>query len=234
MNIKIICWRMKDKFIIDEGIELLDKTNDLNRRIYYQLKMNKIEVIFYENNKFNEINLQGLSARDNNLIFLMEEIDDNKLEYINKNLKDKCITIFSGKKNIITDENSFNKLIYLPQLLSENEKINLYSLILMVVNNLNNEDKLFNNINKSNIILGCEESSRICGNIPLFILKRFYSFQNLKSFHLNLFLSEKINLQDIAYMEDALSSYIKDDGVLKITQLENEKNNKNYFCLIAK
>lgn len=235
MNIKIICWKVKNKLILDEGMELLNESKGLERKIYYQFHKDKVEVSIFESNNFYEINSEKLISKNSKLIILLEEIDDYILSNINEIFKDNYYMILVGKDSISIESNInfFQEIMYLPQLLGD-DKISMYSLLLMIIKKLNNEGGLLKDINKCHIIIGCEDSSKICGNIPLFILKRFNSFQRLKSFYLDLYVKEELDLQDLSYIEDSLIDYITYGGMLKVTQSINSKNNKAYFHLIAK
>lgn len=225
MNIRIICWNIKNKLRVDEGIELLNEKKCLERKIYYQFLDKRVEIIIFEGSNLNKINIKN---KEGKIILLVEDLYDDKLNHINEVFKNNYLKILVGKDSLSI--NNENRITYFSQLLNKDDEINICSLLYMLTN-----DKIyFYNFNKPHIIVGEYGENNKDEIIPIFILKRFSNFTKLKNFNLNLHLSEELDLKELSYIEDALIEYIDFDGKIKINQFINDKKTNNiFFCLIA-
>ncbi|MGG7213137.1 hypothetical protein ACQPUY_05900 [Clostridium nigeriense] len=224
MNIRIICWNIKNKFRVDDGIELLNRKECLDRKIYYQFLDKKVEIIIFEGSNLNKINIKN---KEGKIIILVEELDDNKFNQINEVFKNNFLKILVGKDSLSDNRNGIG---YFPQLLNKDDEINICALLYM----LTNEKVFFYNFNKPHIIVGEYGENNKDEIIPIFILKRFSNFTKLKNFSLNLHVTEELNLKEISYIEDGLIEYIDFDGKIKINQfISDKKTNNIFFYLIA-
>ena len=224
MNIRIITWNIKNKFIINDEIGLLNDRNSLDKKIYFKFLNEKVEINFFERNKLDRINIKN---KESKIIILVEELDIDKLNYINEVFKNNSFIIMVGKDNLSNEDK--DRVIYFPQLLNKNDEINICSLLYMITN----EKIFFSSLRKSYIILGEYGENDRNEQIPLFILKRFSKFTKLKRFYLNLYLKEELDLKEISYIEDGLIDYISLGGKIKINQFPINNSNNIYFYLIA-
>ena len=198
---------------------------------YYQKLENEIvEVVCCkERSKLREFTLIN---NNDKCIFVIKEINESNINLI-KDLYADNIILAVGKielKDDVFKKNCefLNDICYLPQLVDDNDSINLNFFILCI------KRKNILRDNKSKyIFLGEEEGVKAYGNIPIFILKRFERIQNLNKFYLRIYGKCEMNVAEVSYIEDCMREYINDDSVFRIDQIKNNESDKIYFVLYA-
>lgn len=195
---------------------------------YYQKLENEIVEIVCctDRGKLREFTLTN---NNDKCIFVIKEINESNINLI-KDLYADNIILAVGKielKDKPSKKNCefLNDICYLPQLVDDNDSINLNFFILSL------KRKSITENNKLKYILMGEEKAY--GNIPIFILKRFERIQNLNKFYLKIYGNCEMNMAEVSYIEDCMREYINDDSVFRIDQIKNNESDKIYFVLFA-
>lgn len=246
MKFRVICWGTEDRIVFNNTQGRLKNICDNNvpykqeQTFYYQLEDNKAKVITTNINKVNFYNKYLNTSTYNNVdSIIISEINNNNLAIIKEANKKNKYLIIVGKVNLskdIIDSNNevLNKVICIPQLSDEKEKLEIKAILFMILDIYNNELFNMNTFLGVYVIIGCEKGRNILGKIPLFILKRFNYICKMKKFTLNLHIDKELDLQELTYIEDPLIEYMNEDSMLIIKQsISNNKNEKMYFSIIA-
>lgn len=229
---------MKDRIIFFDNfdnvkINKLMKIENEGYETYYKKYEDHIMEIICSIN-FNKIEVSRLfSSNIKKYIFVFKEINDTNIDMI-QNLYSNNVTLTAGTVNLnkdsINDDCEFlNDIIYFPQLLDEEDIIDIELFIFAIKNRFIGE-----NNKPMYIIAGKEEEKKASERIPIFILKRFEKIQKLKNLHLKLYNENEMNIAEISYIEDCIREYIEDGSFFKINQIQNNYDEENtYFLLFA-
>lgn len=199
---------------------------------YKKYEDDMIEIIC--NINFNKIEISRLfNSNISKDIYVFKEINDNNIDMI-QNLYSNNVTLTAGTVNLNKDSINYDcefldDVIYFPQLLDEEDTIDIELFIFAIKNRFIGE-----NHKPMYIIAGKEEEKKAAGRIPIFILKRFEQIQKLNDFYLKLYNENEMNIAEISYVEDCIREYIEEGSFFKINQIRNSYDEENtYFLLVA-
>ncbi|WP_294406367.1 hypothetical protein [uncultured Clostridium sp.] len=202
----------------------------------YETYYKKYEDDIFEiicNINFNQIEISRLFSNNiSRYIFVFKEINDSNISMI-QNLYSNNVTLTTGKVNLNKDDINFNceflnDIIYFPQLLDEEDIIDIELFIFAIKNRF-----IWENHKPIYLIAGKEEEKRASGRIPIFILRRFEQMQKLNEFYLEIYNEIEMNIAEISYVEDCLREYIEDGSYFEINQIKNSYDEENTYFLLS-
>lgn len=202
----------------------------------YETYYKKYEDDIFEvicNINFNQIEISRLFSNNiSRYIFVFKEINDSNIGMI-QNLYSNNVTLTTGKVNLNKDDINFNceflnDIIYFPQLLDEEDIIDIELFIFAIKNRF-----IWENNKPIYLIAGKEEEKRASGRIPIFILRRFEQMQKLNEFYLEIYNEIEMNIAEISYVEDCLREYIEDGSYFEINQIKNSYDEENTYFLLS-
>ena len=202
----------------------------------YETYYKKYEDDIFEvicNINFNQIEISRLFSNNiSRYIFVFKEINDSNIGMI-QNLYSNNVTLTTGKVNLNKDDINFNceflnDIIYFPQLLDEEDIIDIELFIFAIKNRF-----IWENHKPIYLIAGKEEEKRASGRIPIFILRRFEQMQKLNEFYLEIYNEIEMNIAEISYVEDCLREYIEDGSYFEINQIKNNYDEENTYFLLS-
>lgn len=213
-------------------INKLMKIENEGYETYYKKYEDDIMEIICSIN-FNKIEVSRLfSSNIRRYIFVFKEINDTNIDMI-QNLYSNNVTLTAGtvnlnKDNINDDCEVLDDIIYFPQLLDEEDTIDIELFIFAIKNRFIGE-----NHKPMYIIAGKEEEKKASGRIPVFILKRFKQIQKLNDFHLKLYNENEMNIAEISYVDDCIREYIEEGSFFDINQIRNSYDGENIYFLLS-
>lgn len=228
---------MKNRIIFFDDFDnvkinkLMKIENEGYETYYKKYEDDIIEIIC--NINFNKIEVSRLFSSDTSkFIFVLKEINDINIDII-QNLYNNNVTLTAGIVNLNKDSINNNcefldDVIYFPQLLNEEDIIDIELFIFAIKNRF-----ISKNHKPMYIIAGKEEEKKASGRIPIFILKRFEQMQKLKYFNLKLYNSNEMNIAELSYVEDCIREYIEDGSFFNISQIRNSYDEENTYFLLS-
>lgn len=212
-------------------INLVDAIKDkcVSMQKFYKVNNEIIDINYVnEENFFNFISKNNYLNSNNKILIVFNDLNSNNIEILNNILNTKNnITVVYGKCTVDMHSFRFKNINLMPQLLLKGIEIESKLFTFMLIKNIVPVKKI--------ILTGKQKGENAIGNIVLQILKDFTYFQHSEELELYLYVNKKLNIQEIAYIEDPLREYLMNNVIFKIHQIENKDlDDKIIFSLLGK
>ncbi|MDD6796220.1 MAG: hypothetical protein PUE01_12565 [Clostridiaceae bacterium] len=222
MKRRIICFGLKEKISFD--LKGLSEEQEGIEKRYFNYESEIIEVDMVESSYITY--LEKCTTEQNNAL-IFEEINDDNIKYIDECSKHNLVIYEKDNRKL---NNTFVKgMINLKQI----DKICFKEMSAMIDMVFLSKRKEYE-FNKITVIAGYGDKDNAIADIVLKILSNFTTIQNCSDFILTLCADKEMNKSELAYIEDPLKEYIKENSNLIIKQLTNKDlKNRIYFFMSA-